>query len=79
MHDGIEIEKMGIPAVVICTSEFEQTGKAIAQMRGLADYPFVVIPHPIGTLSEEALADRAKQALSEVIRLLKLPAAGNKA
>lgn len=70
MHDGIEIEKRGIPAVVICTEEFEKTGKAIAEMRGLAGYPFVVIPHPIGILDDKGLASRAEEAYPTAVEIL---------
>ncbi len=70
MHDGIEIEKLGIPAVVICTEEFEKTGKAIADMRGLPGYPFVMVPHPLGSLDKSAVAGRAETALPKVVELL---------
>lgn len=70
MHDGIEIERKGVPAVVICTEEFERTGKAISEMRGAAGYPFVVVPHPIGILDEKELSVRAEQAIDRVVELL---------
>ena len=53
--------------MVLCTEPFEVTAKNIARMMGLADYPFVMVEHPIGsrTLPEiKALAEEAyKQAL----------------
>lgn len=70
MHDGLEVEKRGIPAVVVCTEEFESTGKAITEMRGAAGYPFVLVPHPIGVLDEATLKQRAKDALPQVVNLL---------
>lgn len=71
MHDGLEAEKRGIPAVVVCTEEFVSTGKSISEMRGASGYPFVVVPHPIGILDEETLRQRAKDALPKVVELLK--------
>jgi hypothetical protein len=70
VQDGIEMERKGVPAVVICTEEFERTGKAISEMRGAKDYPFVVIPHPLGILDENKLSERAEQAVDRVVDLL---------
>jgi len=72
VHDGIEIEKRGVPAVVVCTEQFTKTGEAIAQMRGLPGYPFVVIPHPIANLEQKELAGRAEIAFPQVVMLLTL-------
>jgi len=71
VHDGIEIEKRGVPAAVICTDQFERTGKAIAEMRGMADFPFIIVPHPIGSLTEEELAGRAELAFAQAVELLR--------
>jgi hypothetical protein len=42
----------------------------MAKVRGLAEYPFAVIPHPVGTLEGEALMARARQALPQVLQIL---------
>ena len=70
MHDGITIEKQGKPAAVICTEPFIPTAKMTAQIQGIPDYPYVVLPHPITALTEEQLWDRARQALPQVLELL---------
>ena len=42
----------------------------MARIQGNPDYPFVVIPHPVTALTEEQLAERARLALPQVLRLL---------
>ncbi|MCH7997308.1 MAG: hypothetical protein IH860_01060 [Chloroflexi bacterium] len=70
MHDGIELEKQGVPTAVIITDEFVNQAKAIAEIQGIPDYPFAVIPHPIGRLTPEDLKERAKLALPQVLKIL---------
>jgi hypothetical protein len=70
VHDGIELEKRGIPAAVICTEEFENMGRASAAAAGLPDYPFAIVPHPIGRLSDEELQRKAEKAAPQAIELL---------
>ena len=70
MHDGIELEKLGVPAAVIITNEFIAQAKAIAEIQGIPDYPFAVVPHPIGRLTPEDLKERANEALPQVLDIL---------
>ena len=70
MHDGIELEKRGIPAAVICTEDFENMGRASAAAAGLPDYPFAIVPHPMGRLSDDELWRKAEKAAPQAIELL---------
>ncbi|MBI4233637.1 MAG: hypothetical protein HY686_04265 [Chloroflexi bacterium] len=70
MHDGITLEKRGIPTAVICTEPFISSAKAMAQLGGIPDYPYAVVQHPIGSLTPEGLRERARQALPQVLELL---------
>jgi hypothetical protein len=63
-----------VPAAVICTEEFVPTARAQAAISGKADYPFVVVPHPIGSLTPADLRARAEAALPQVVALLTAPA-----
>ena len=76
MQDGIALERRGIPAAVVCTEPFERMGRASAEVAGLPDYPFALVPHPIGRLRPEELRARAEAALPQVLALLKPPARG---
>ena len=70
MHDGIELEKRGVPAAVICTEPFITSAKAMSKLGGIPEYPFVVLPHPLGSLTPDELRERAIQAAPEVLRIL---------
>ena len=70
MHDGIELEKRGVPAAVICTEPFVTSAKAMSKLGGIPEYPFVVLPHPLGSLTPDELRERAIQAAPEVLRIL---------
>ena len=71
MLDAINFEKQGVPAVAIITEPFVQTGHAVAQMNGIPDYQFVVVPHPFGSLDEAAVRARADAALARIEALLR--------
>lgn len=60
----------GKPAAVICTEPFIVTAKARGAAFGLEDYPFAVVPHPLGRLPQEEVRERATLALPQVLKLL---------
>ena len=70
MLDAINFEKQGIPAVAVVTEPFVRTANALAELNGMAGYPFVVVPHPFGSLDEAAVWARADAALAQIERLL---------
>jgi hypothetical protein len=55
---------------VICTDQFVASAKAQAEICGNPDYPFVVVGHPIGSLTPAELRDRARAAVEQVIAIL---------
>ena len=70
MHDALTVEKASKAAACICTEPFVPTAKAVAQIRGISDYPFAVVTHPVGTLETEGVMARARQALPQVLQIL---------
>lgn len=70
MHDAIEIERHGIPCVVIGTEPFVPTMKAMATTCGIPEYPLAIVGHPIGSLTDEELAKRADEAVELVLTIL---------
>ena len=70
MYDSIELEKLGIPAIAICTEPFESGAKAMSVLGGIPDYPFALIQHPIGSLTPEELHERAISAAPQVLASL---------
>lgn len=70
MHDGIELDRRGVPAAVICTDQFIASSKAQAAICGTPDYRFAIVAHPIGSLTPAELRARAEAALPQVIAIL---------
>jgi hypothetical protein len=68
--DAISFEKRGIPAVAVVTAPFLATGRAMAELHGMPDYPFVVVPHPFGSLTAEEVQSRADDAVDRIEALL---------
>jgi hypothetical protein len=70
VHDAISLEKRGIPAAVICTEPFVSSAEAMAMLGGIPGYPYVILPHPLGSLDRDALREKAIQAAPEVLQIL---------
>ena len=70
MHDGIQFEKRGLPAAVICTEPFVSSAVAMSKMGGIPEFPFAVVPHPLGSLDENSLRERAKEVVGDIVKIL---------
>ena len=70
MHDGIHVEKAGIPSVTICTDRFIETSKSMAAMWGTPDYPVIFTPHPIADLTNDQLRANAEEIFDLVVTIL---------
>ena len=71
MHDGIEVERRGKPAAVVCTEPFTDAAHEMARICGIPHYPFAVIRHPMGTATEDERRARAEAALPQIIAILR--------
>ena len=70
MHDGITLERQGIPAATIITSVFANTARAYTRLMGVPAFPYLMCPHPITNVSGDALQARALALVPDVRRLL---------
>ena len=70
MHDGLTFEQLGKRAVVLCTEPFEVTARNIARVLGLANYPFLMLQHPIGSCTLPELKARAEVAYRQALPIL---------
>ncbi|HEY8450295.1 MAG TPA: hypothetical protein VIL95_07450 [Bacillota bacterium] len=68
MHDGIELERRGVPTAVVATDLFEPTARGLAELQGVPDFPLVLIPHPLGRCSREALREKPRRRLPPSLR-----------
>jgi hypothetical protein len=70
VHDAVEIERRGVPAAAIITNIFTATGQAMAEIDGIPDYPIVIVPHPLSSLTEQELRARAAALVPGIVRVL---------
>jgi hypothetical protein len=70
VHDGIHLDRAGIPAATICTDHFVGTAQATATVWGVPDYPVIYMPHPLSTLSDDEIQAGAQRLAEQVIRVL---------
>jgi hypothetical protein len=68
--DAVILEKAGIPAIAIVTDAFYATAREMAELWGVPDFRFVMMPHPLASLTAEEIEGRADELLGKVIALL---------
>ena len=66
----MEMELLGVASTVLTTKPFVSQARAMARMRGDADYGLAIIDHPIVTLTVPELRDRAATAAPQATRHL---------
>jgi len=70
LRDAIELEWEGTPTVAIIADALVGSAEAMKKVSGMPDYPYVVVPYPVGTLSDDEVAALAKKITPEIIGLL---------
>ena len=72
MADGTIFEKKGIQAAAILTDTFCRPGDAMARVQGFSEYRYATIKHPISSLDQAQIQQRAREALPQVLAILGL-------
>ena len=70
MRDGINIAKLGIPAVALVTEEFWPQGDFVAESLGMPDVPRIKLPHPIAGSGKANMQKIAAEFALQVIKAL---------
>lgn len=70
MHDGISLERLGVPTAVIVTTVFEHEAHVQRIALGMAAIEPAVIAHPLSTLSDSQIGERAEMAAGQVRKIL---------
>ena len=68
MRDGINLARLGIPAVTLVTEDFWPQGDFVAKSLGMPDIPRVQLPHPLAGTGAENLRVVAEQIVPTLIR-----------
>ena len=66
----MEMELLGVASTVLTTRPFVSQARAMARIRGDADYGLTIIDHPIVTLTVPELQERAVTAAPQAMRHL---------
>ena len=70
LHDGITLERQGLPTATIITSVFVNTARAYTRLMGVPEFPYLVCPHPITNVGVSGLDERSRLLAPQVARLL---------
>jgi hypothetical protein len=70
VFDSILFERHGVPSVPIITEPFVPSARAIAARHGRPEFPHVAVPHPITSLDDDQLRQRAALAAPLVADIL---------
>ena len=73
MHDLVQLERLGIPAVGIATEPFADEAIEQAGRLGMPDARMVYLPHPVQLLTGAELAARADAVFPAVLAALTSP------
>ena len=69
MHDIVNLEGRGVPAVAVITEQFRSGAQAQGEALGF-DPAIVFVEHPIQDRTDEELGAIARQALEEILGAL---------
>jgi hypothetical protein len=72
--NAIEIEKRGIPTMLVSTTPFTEAVRTSASLRGMPAVRWAIVDHPIASLQEPELRKRAAAAVRQLPELLMAPA-----
>ena len=70
VHDTIEFEKRGIPAVVIITQAFRNAAEFQFRAKGMDGHPYIELPHPISNLKPEEMREVTLRYVDQLVRQL---------
>ena len=67
MRDGINIAKLGIPAIALVTEDFWPQGDFVAASVGMPDLPRVQLPHPVAGTGTARMQEIASHITTDVL------------
>ena len=70
MRDGVNMARLGIPAVALVTDEFWPQGDFMAASLGMPDVPRVRLPHPIAGTGEANMRRIAQEIAPSIVAAL---------
>ena len=71
MRDGVNLARLGIPAVALVSTEFWPQGDFIARSVGMPEVPRVQFPHPVAGSGIENMRRVASLIRDEIVAALR--------
>lgn len=68
--DAIKAESFGIPSVPVVTEQFRSGAEMVSEIQGAPGFPMAIVEHPIATLDDAQLRERAASAVEQIVRIL---------
>ena len=69
MHDGIACETLGLPTAVVITTAFVSEARLQRVALGMRELEPVVITHPLSSLTDDEIDDRAREVIEQAPRV----------
>ena len=66
MHDAVDLESRGRPTAMIITTEFQLEARVQRDALGMTALDPVVIEHPLSSLTDAEISQRAAQAVPQI-------------
>lgn len=73
--NAIELEKRGIPTMLVATPPFTEAVRTSAELRGMPSIQWAIVDHPVASLKDDELRQRAVEAVRQFPRLMLAPVA----
>ncbi|HKT50292.1 MAG TPA: hypothetical protein VJV96_08330 [Candidatus Angelobacter sp.] len=70
MHDSVDLENLGVPAVPVATTEFMTPARIQAGALGRPGFDAVYVEHPIQDQTPQQIAGRADAIIEQIIKRL---------
>ena len=70
VHDAVRLEGRGIPTAVVGTEPFLDEALEQSRLLGMANYPLVLVAHPVQLLTDSELETLADEAFPRIEKLL---------
>jgi hypothetical protein len=73
IHDAINLERAGCPAIALISRSFCPLAQIVAKGVGYPALPIVLLPHPIGEAHTTKISAKGSEAAADCVRLLTSP------
>ena len=78
MHDIVDLETRGVPAVFVATTEFTDAAERQAEALGF-EPAAVYVSHPVQDRTDAEMVEMAERAFARVVASLEIDGGGNDA